>query len=35
VNQRADNNQSPLDMALLKGHQDLVELLEHLGAKLQ
>jgi ankyrin repeat protein len=35
VNQRADNHQSSLDMALLKGHQDLVELLEQLGAKLQ
>jgi ankyrin repeat protein len=35
VNQRADNNQSPLDMALLKGHQDVMEFLEQLGAKLQ
>jgi ankyrin repeat protein len=35
LNQRADNNQTPLDMALLKGHQELVELLEQLGAKLQ
>jgi hypothetical protein len=34
-NARADNNQAALDLALLKGHQDIAELLEATGAKLQ
>ena len=28
---RATNNQSPMDLAMLKGHADIVELLEQLG----
>jgi ankyrin repeat protein len=35
ANIRADNNQSALDLALLKGHHAIAELLEELGAKLQ
>jgi ankyrin repeat protein len=34
VNVRAENNQSPLDLALTKGHQDMVEYLELKGARL-
>lgn len=34
VSQRADNNQQPLDLALTKGHQAMVEFLETHGAKL-
>jgi ankyrin repeat protein len=34
VDARAANNQSPLDLALLKGHQDVASLLEGLGATL-
>jgi len=34
INLRAGNNQGPLDMALLKGHQEVAALLEQLGAKL-
>jgi ankyrin repeat protein len=34
VNVRAENNQSPLDLALTKGHQDMVEFLELKGARL-
>ena len=32
VKARADNNQNPLDLALTKGHQSMVEMLEHYGA---
>ncbi len=32
VKARADNNQSPLDLALTKAQQAMVELLEHYGA---
>ncbi len=32
VQARADNNQNPLDMALTKGHKQMVETLEHYGA---
>ena len=35
LNVRAANNQSPLDLALLKGHQEIAALLEELGATLQ
>ncbi|HEX4749153.1 MAG TPA: ankyrin repeat domain-containing protein [Bryobacteraceae bacterium] len=35
VNARAANGQSALDLALSKGHHEVAELLEHLGAKLQ
>jgi len=35
VNARAANNQSPLDLALLKGHQDIAARLDELGATLQ
>lgn len=34
INVRAANNQSPLDLALLKGHHEVAVLLEQLGAKL-
>jgi ankyrin repeat protein len=34
VNIRADNNQRPLDLALTKGHQDMVDYLELKGARL-
>ncbi|MEP7352225.1 MAG: ankyrin repeat domain-containing protein [Acidobacteriota bacterium] len=34
VSQRADNQQRPIDLALLKGQQDMVEFLEAHGAKL-
>jgi ankyrin repeat protein len=34
LNARADNNQCALDMALMRGHQDIADLLEGLGAKL-
>jgi uncharacterized protein len=34
VNVRAANNQSPLDLAMLKGHHEVAALLEQLGAKL-
>jgi len=34
VSLRADNQQRPIDLALLKGHQDMVEFLEAHGAKL-
>ncbi|MGA7414834.1 MAG: ankyrin repeat domain-containing protein [Bryobacteraceae bacterium] len=34
INVRAGNNQSPLDLALLKGHHEVAALLEQLGAKL-
>jgi ankyrin repeat protein len=33
VKARADNNQSALDLALTKGHQDMVDILEHYGAQ--
>jgi uncharacterized protein len=32
VKARADNNQNPLDMAMTKAHQPMVEILEHYGA---
>ncbi len=35
INARADNNQAALDLALSKGHHDVAQLLEELGAKLQ
>jgi ankyrin repeat protein len=34
VNMRAENNQRPLDLAMTKGHQDMVEYLESKGASL-
>ena len=34
VDARADNNQRPLDLALTKGHQDMVDYLELKGAQL-
>jgi ankyrin repeat protein len=34
VQARAENNQSALDLALTKGHQGLVDLLEKNGAHL-
>jgi ankyrin repeat protein len=35
INARAANQQSPLDLALMQGRQDVANLLEHLGAKLR
>ncbi len=35
VNARAANQQAPLDLALMRGHQDTAALLEELGAKLR
>jgi len=35
IQARAANNQSALDLALSKGHQEIAALLEELGAKLQ
>jgi ankyrin repeat protein len=35
IHARAENNQSPLDLALTKAHHEIVALLEELGAKLQ
>ena len=32
VKARADNNQNPLDMAMTKAHQPMVEILEHYAA---
>lgn len=34
VNSKASNGQGPLDLALSRGHQDVAELLEQLGARL-
>jgi ankyrin repeat protein len=34
VNARAENNQCAMDMALLRGHQGIADLLEGLGAKI-
>ena len=34
INARAENNQAALDLALTRGHQEIVALLEELGAKL-
>jgi ankyrin repeat protein len=34
INRRAANEQAPLDLALMQGHQDVAALLEELGAKL-
>ena len=34
INARSDNNQCALDMALMRGHQHIAELLEGLGAKI-